>query len=227
MIAWLDDNEIWFPDPELSPGDYPLAAGGDLSPERLIFAYSLGIFPWYSEGEPILWWSPDPRMVLFPDDLKVSRSLKKVLKNKGFEIKFDTNFEEVIKNCASVPRPGQEGTWLTDEMIEAYINLHKLGFAHSVETYLDGKLVGGLYGVSLGGVFFGESMFHLVSDASKVAFVHLVKKLKSLDFDMIDCQQSTPHMAKFGAKEIPRNKFLEILNKSLKKPTLKGNWQNL
>ncbi len=227
MIVWLDEKDIWFPDPRLSPKDFPLAAGGDLSPERLLFAYSLGIFPWYSEGEPILWWSPDPRMVLFPDNLKISRSLKKVLKNRGFEVYFDKDFEKVIKMCASVPRPGQEGTWLTDEMIEAYIKLHNLGFAHSVEVYLDGELVGGLYGVSLGGTFFGESMFHTVSDASKVAFVHLVKKLKEYDFDMIDCQQSTPHMARFGAEEIPRERFLSLLEKSLKKETLRGSWKNI
>ncbi len=227
MIVWLDKNDIWFPDPSTAPRDFPLAAGGDLSPERLLFAYSLGIFPWYSEDEPILWWSPDPRMVLFPDDLKISRSLKKVLKNKGFTVKFDTNFEEVIKSCAYVPRPGQDGTWLNADMIDAYIELHKLGYAHSVETYLDGKLVGGLYGIALGGTFFGESMFHKVSDASKVAFVYLVKKLKELDFDMIDCQQSTPHMARFGAVEIPRREFLERLSKSLKKPTIRGKWSNL
>ncbi len=227
MIVWLDKNDIWFPDPSTAPGDFPLAAGGDLSPERLLFAYSLGIFPWYSEDEPILWWSPDPRMVLFPDDLKISRSLKKVLKNKGFTVKFDTNFEEVIKSCAYVPRPGQDGTWLNADMIDAYIELHKLGYAHSVETYLDGKLVGGLYGIALGGTFFGESMFHKVSDASKVAFVHLVRKLKELDFDMIDCQQSTPHMARFGAVEIPRKEFLERLSNSLKKPTIRGKWSNL
>jgi leucyl/phenylalanyl-tRNA--protein transferase len=227
MIVWLDEKDIWFPDPRQSPKDFPLAAGGDLSPERLLFAYSLGIFPWYSEGEPILWWSPDPRMVLFPDNLKVSRSLKKVLKNKGFEVYFDRDFEKVINMCASVPRPGQEGTWLTDEMIKAYIKLHHLGFAHSVEVYLNGELVGGLYGVSLGGTFFGESMFHTVSDASKVAFVHLVKKLKEYDFDMIDCQQSTPHMARFGAEEIPRERFLSLLEKSLKKETLRGSWKNI
>ncbi len=227
MIVWLDKNDIWFPDPSTAPGDFPLAAGGDLSPERLLFAYSLGIFPWYSEDEPILWWSPDPRMVLFPDNLKISRSLKKVLKNKGFTVKFDTNFEEVIKSCAYVPRPGQDGTWLNADMIDAYIELHKLGYAHSVETYLDGKLVGGLYGIALGGTFFGESMFHKVSDASKVAFVHLVRKLKELDFDMIDCQQSTPHMARFGAVEIPRKEFLERLSNSLKKPTIRGKWSDL
>ena len=218
-MIWLDKEDIWFPDPYSAPGDYPLAIGGDLSPERLIFAYSLGIFPWYSEGEPILWWSPDPRMVLFPDELKISRSLKKVLKNKGFEVRFNTAFEEVIKNCATVKRKGQDGTWLTPEMIEAYIRLHKLGFAHSVETYLEGKLVGGLYGVAIGGVFFGESMFHKVSDASKVAFVHLVNRLKEKGFDIIDCQQSTPHMARFGAREIPRKEFLDIISKSIHKKT--------
>ncbi len=216
-MIWLDKEDIWFPDPYNAPGDYPLAIGGDLSPERLIFAYSLGIFPWYSEDEPILWWSPDPRMILFPDELKISRSLKKVLKNKGFEVRFNTAFEDVIKNCATVKRKGQDGTWLTPEMIEAYIRLHKLGFAHSVETYLDGKLVGGLYGVAIGGVFFGESMFHKVSDASKVAFVHLVKRLKEKGFDIIDCQQSTPHMARFGAREIPRKEFLDIISKSIHK----------
>ena len=224
MIVWLDKNEIWFPNPDLAPGDFPLAIGGDLSPERLIFAYSSGIFPWYSEGEPIMWWSPDPRMVLFPENLKVSRSLRKVIRNKGFEVRFDTDFERVINMCASVKRPGQEGTWITDEMKKAYIELHNLGYAHSVETYLDGKLVGGLYGVSIGKTFFGESMFHTVSDASKVAFVKLVEKLREWDFDMIDCQQSTPHMERFGAVEIPRKKFLEILKKSVKKKDFVGKW---
>lgn len=224
MIVLLDENEIWFPDPYKAPKDFPLAVGGDLSPDRLLFAYSIGIFPWYSEGEPILWWSPDPRMVLFPENLKISRSLKKVLKNKGFEVRFDTDFESVIKMCAAVPRPGQEGTWLTDEMIKAYIKLHNLGYAHSVETYLNGELVGGLYGVSIGKTFFGESMFHTVSDASKVAFVYLVKKLKEWDFDMIDCQQSTPHMARFGAINIPRKDFLDKLKESLKKPSIIGKW---
>jgi len=224
MIVLLDENEIWFPDPYKAPKDFPLAVGGDLSPDRLLFAYSLGIFPWYSEGEPVLWWSPDPRMVLFPENLKISRSLKKVLKNKGFEIRFDTDFERVIKMCATVKRPGQEGTWLTEEMINAYIKLHKLGYAHSVETYLNGELVGGLYGVSIGKTFFGESMFHTVSDASKVAFVHLVRKLKEWDFDMIDCQQSTPHMARFGAVDIPRKEFLDKLKESIKKPSIVGKW---
>ncbi|SNZ11767.1 leucyl/phenylalanyl-tRNA--protein transferase [Persephonella hydrogeniphila] len=226
-MVWLDKDDIWFPDPYTAPGDYPVAVGGDLSPERLLFAYSLGIFPWYSEGEPILWWSLDPRMVLFPKNLRISRSLKKVLRNKGFKVSFDGDFVSVIKNCATVRRKGQTGTWLTPEMIEAYVELHRLGYAHSVEVYLKGELVGGLYGVSLGGVFFGESMFHKVSDASKVAFVHLVKRLEKWGFDMVDCQQSTPHMARLGAVEIPRRKFLDILQKSLKKRTLKGNWGKL
>jgi len=214
----LDKDEIWFPDPYDAPQDLPLAVGGDLSPDRLIFAYSLGIFPWFNEGEPILWWSPDPRMVLFPDELKVSRSLKKVIKNKGFEIKFNTNFEEVIKQCASVKRKGQDGTWITPQMIDAYITLNRLGFAHSVETYLNGKLIGGLYGVSIGGAFCGESMFYVVSDASKVAFVYLVNHLKEKGFKIIDCQQSTPHIAKFGAREISRKEFLDILKTAVKRP---------
>ncbi len=220
-MIWLD-KDMWFPDPYTAPADFPLAFGGDLSPERLLFAYSLGIFPWYSEGEPIMWWSPDPRMVLFPQDLKISRSLKKVLKK--FDVSFDREFERVIKMCASVKRKGQEGTWITPEMVDAYIRLHKLGYAHSVEVYLNGELVGGLYGVSIGRTFFGESMFHTVSNASKVGFVHLVERLKSWNFDIIDCQQSTPHMAKFGAVDISRKKFLDILKKSVKKPSIVGNW---
>ena len=215
---------IHFPNPRYAPDDFPLAYGGDLSVERLLFAYKNGIFPWYSEGEPILWWSPNPRMVLFPKDLKIQKSLKKVLKKNKFEIRFDENFEKVIENCASVKRKGQDGTWITDEMKEAYIKLHKEGYAHSVETYLNGKLVGGLYGVSIGKAFFGESMFHLVPDASKVAFVHLVWKLQEWNFDIIDCQQSTPHMARFGAVEISRDKFLDILEKSTQKETIKGKW---
>ncbi len=222
-MVWLD-KDIWFPDPYTVPPDFPLAFGGDLSPERLLFAYSLGIFPWYSEGEPIMWWSPDPRMVLFPNDLKISRSLKKVLKNKNFKVSFDKDFEAVIKMCASVKRKGQSGTWITPDMIEAYTHLHRLGYAHSVEVYLDGKLVGGLYGVSIGRTFFGESMFHTVSNASKVAFVHLVERLKRWDFDIIDCQQSTPHMARFGAVDISRKKFLDILRYSVEKPSIVGNW---
>ncbi|WP_293443706.1 leucyl/phenylalanyl-tRNA--protein transferase [Persephonella sp.] len=222
-MVWLD-KDIWFPDPYTAPPDFPLAFGGDLSPERLLFAYSLGIFPWYSEGEPIMWWSPDPRMVLFPNDLKISRSLKKILKNKNFKVSFDRDFETVIKMCASIKRKGQEGTWITPDMIEAYTHLHRLGYAHSVEVYLDGKLVGGLYGVSIGRTFFGESMFHTVSNASKVAFVHLVERLKRWDFDIIDCQQPTPHMARFGAVDISRKKFLDILRYSVEKPSIVGNW---
>ncbi|NPA57941.1 MAG: leucyl/phenylalanyl-tRNA--protein transferase [Aquificae bacterium] len=220
-MVWLEKDNIWFPDPYTAPADMPLAFGGDLSVERLLFAYSLGIFPWYSEGEPIMWWSPDPRMVLFPQKLKISRSLKRTLKNKGFEVRFNTAFGEVIRLCASVRRKGQEGTWITPQMIEAYTRLHELGFAHSVETYLDGKLVGGLYGVAIGRAFFGESMFHIVPDASKVAFVHLVKRLERENFRIIDCQQSTPHMARFGAEEISRREFLDILGEAVNNNLLK------
>ncbi|ACO04454.1 MAG TPA: leucyl/phenylalanyl-tRNA--protein transferase [Persephonella sp.] len=226
MIFRLD-KDIWFPDPYNAPKNYPVAIGGDLSPERLLFAYSLGIFPWYSEDEPILWWCPDPRMVLFPEKLRISRSLKKTLKKNIFTVRFDTAFEEVINRCATVERKDQTGTWLVPEMIDAYIRLHSLGYAHSVEVYLGNRLVGGLYGVSLGGVFFGESMFHEVSDASKVAFVHLVQKLKEWDFDMIDCQQSTEHLRRFGAEDISRKQFLDILRLSLKKETKRGNWSEI
>jgi leucyl/phenylalanyl-tRNA--protein transferase len=220
-------KDIWFPDPYTAPKNYPVAVGGDLSPERLLFAYSLGIFPWYSEEEPILWWCPDPRMVLFPEKLKISRSLRKVLKKKIFSVKFDTLFEEVINRCATIERKEQTGTWLVPEMIDAYIRLHRLGFAHSVEVFLNGKLVGGLYGVSLGGTFFGESMFYEVPDASKVGFVYLVQRLKDWDFDMIDCQQSTEHMRRFGAEEISRKEFLNILKESLKKKTKLGKWSRI
>ncbi|WP_457622643.1 leucyl/phenylalanyl-tRNA--protein transferase [Persephonella sp.] len=226
MIFKLDKS-LWFPDPYSAPKDYPIAVGGDLSPKRLLLAYSLGIFPWYSEDEPILWWCPDPRMVLFPEKLKISRSLKKTLKKDIFTIRFDTAFEEVINRCAVVERKDQTGTWLVPEMIDAYIRLHYLGYAHSVEVYLNDRLVGGLYGVSLGGVFFGESMFHEVSDASKVAFVHLVKRLKEWDFDMIDCQQSTEHLRRFGAEEISRKKFLDLLKESIKKRTVLGSWSEI
>ncbi|WP_456399644.1 leucyl/phenylalanyl-tRNA--protein transferase [Persephonella sp.] len=223
MITVLTDD-LWFPDPEKAPRDFPLALGGDLKPERLLFAYSLGIFPWYSEEEPILWWCPDPRMVLFLDKLKISRSLKKILKKDIFHIKFDTAFDEVITKCAVTLRKDQTGTWLTEEMIDAYKKLHKLGYAHSVEAYKDGKLVGGLYGVSLGGVFFGESMFYEISNASKVAFVNLVLKLREWNFDFIDCQQSTQHLRRFGAEEISRSRFLKLLKKSLRKETKIGRW---
>lgn len=211
-------------DPELADRDGLLAMGGDLEPGTLLAAYSKGIFPWYSEGSPVLWWCPDPRMVLFPDRLKVSKSLGQSIRNKGYRVLFDNDFATVIRRCARVPRRNQKGTWITSEMEQAYVRLHKEGFAHSAETYLDGKLAGGLYGVSLGGIFFGESMFRDERDASKVALYHLVQLLKEWQFDLIDVQQSTAHMHSLGAEELPRSTFLNLLRQSLSKPTKRGSW---
>jgi len=188
-----------------------LAIGGDLSPRRLLAAYARGIFPWYSPGQPVLWWSPDPRMVLFPDELKVSRSLEKRLRRNDYEVRFDSAFREVMQACSATPRPDQDGTWIVPEMVEAYCQLHALGHAHSVETWMDGKLVGGLYGVAIGRMFYGESMFHHATDASKIAFVHLVRYLQKHGFGMIDCQMKTAHLQRFGAREIPRDVFAEHL----------------
>ena len=202
-----------------------LAVGGDLSKERLLEAYRLGIFPWYSDDQPILWWSPDPRLVLDLKDFKISRSLSKTLKKGVFQVTFDHAFEEVIQACAVVPRAAQNGTWITEEMQEAYINLHGLGYAHSVESWFGGKLAGGLYGVSLGKAFFGESMFHLKTDASKVALATLVEKLKSWDFHFIDSQMTTEHMVRLGAKELPRRIFLKRLQSALRHPTRRGRWR--
>lgn len=219
---------ISFPDPGLAGGDGLLTVGGDLSPETLVNAYSHGIFPWYHESSPILWWSPDPRMILFPAELKVSKSLRQVLHKNKYRVSFDRDFESVIVHCAKVPRKGQEGdTWITPDMIDAYIRLHGEGLAHSVEAYLGNKLAGGLYGVSLGRVFFGESMFFLQRDASKVALVHLVERLQEWEFDMIDVQQSTAHMKRLGAREISRDDFLARLVSSLKKPSIRGNWSRM
>lgn len=219
-------DELLFPKPDFADKEGLLAVGGDLSENRLLLAYSNGIFPWYSEEQPILWWSPDPRMILFPEKFKLKKSLRKVIDSGKFEVRFDTNFTSVIDNCAGIPRIGQTNTWITDDMKKAYTNLHEKGYGHSVETYLEGKLVGGLYGLSLGGVFFGESMFHYVTDASKVALWHLVEFTKKFDFDMIDVQQETSHLKSLGANLVSRTKFLTLLNQSLKKKTLKGNWSN-
>lgn len=192
----------------------------------LIQAYSKGIFPWFSKGSPILWWSPDPRMVLFPRKFRISRSLQQTIRSGKFEVKFDTEFERVIGNCARVPRRGQYDTWITRDMINAYIRFHSEGYAHSVETYYKGKLAGGLYGVSLGGTFFGESMYFLIRDASKVALYALVEKLVLWDFDIIDAQQSTVHLKSLGAEDISRKEFLMLLRESVKKETMRGKWVN-
>ena len=217
-------------DPVFPPPDYAdpsglLAVGGDLSSERLMEAYRAGIFPWYSDDQPILWWSPDPRLVLELDNFKMSRSLRKIVDKGIFEVTFDQAFEEVIRTCASLPRAGQSGTWITNEMQGAYIHLHGLGYAHSVESWFGGKLAGGLYGVSLGKAFFGESMFHLKSDASKVALATLVKKLRNWDFHFIDSQMTTEHMLSLGAKEVPRRIFLKRLQSALRHPTKRGRWR--
>ena len=215
--------EPLFPPPALAEEDGLLAVGGDLAPERLLRAYRQGIFPWYSSKEPILWWSPDPRCVLFPSELRVSRSMKQLLKKNFFEISFDRTFRTVVEACGE-PRPGVPGTWITAEMIEAYCRLHDMGYAHSVEAWTTDGLAGGLYGVSLGGCFFGESMFTKVSNASKTALVVLVTALERRGFSLVDCQIHTPHMERLGAKMIPRKDFLRILALALRSETLQGDW---
>lgn len=214
-----------FPDPRLASDEGLLAYGGDLSPNRLLTAYRQGIFPWFNDTDPILWWSPNPRLVLLPTDFKVSKSLSKTIKSGIFEVKFDHDFANVIQNCAKVPRFGQDGTWITLQMQEAYIELHKMGFAHSVETYLDDKLVGGLYGIAMGKGFFGESMFAHVSDASKVALKTLSDVLACKGYDFIDCQVRTEHLISLGATEISRDDFLDRLKLTLQKPSDLGSWQ--
>jgi len=223
MPVFLLSDKIGFPPPHLAREDGVLAVGGDLSQNRLLLAYQMGIFPWFSDDEPIIWWSPDPRLVLFPKDIHVSKSLKKTIRKGVFRVTMDTAFSQVITSCADI-RVQNEGTWIVDDMIEAYCKLHESGFAHSVEAWCDGELVGGLYGISLGKCFFGESMFSHVSNASKVAFVRLVEYLDALSFDMIDCQVKTRHLMTFGACEIPRKHFLKQLAKSLKSPTKRGKW---
>jgi leucyl/phenylalanyl-tRNA--protein transferase len=225
VIPWLNPNDPFPPlETALREPNGLLAAGGDLSAERLIEAYSRGIFPWFNPGEPILWWSPDPRMVLFPGELKVSRSLRKTLKKRTYEIRADTAFRQVMEACAA-PRDGHGGTWITPAMISAYTELHRLGLAHSVETWMEGKLVGGLYGISLGRMFYGESMFSLATDASKIAFVHLVRQLERWGFGMIDCQMKTAHLASLGAREIPRAEFSQKLSELVNFHGINGAWQ--
>ena len=204
---------LFFPDAEEAPADGLLMAGGDLTPERLMLGYSRGIFPWYGEDSPILWWSPDPRCVLFTEKLHVNARLRRTLQGLPFTVTVNTCFERVIRFCAEVPRPEQDGTWIVPEMLEAYIGLHRQRHAHSVEVWEDGELVGGLYGVKLGRVFFGESMFHLRPYASKVALVFLVEQLRAQGVELLDCQQTTPHMLRFGAEEIPRKHFLKLVRR--------------
>ena len=215
---------LLFPDPTLADPSGLLGVGGDLSPERLLLAYRSGIFPWYSDGQPILWWSPDPRMVLFTDQIRVGRSLAKRIRQARFEIRVDTAFGEVIRGCAEVERPEQDGTWITDEMDDAYLRLHDLGYAHSIEAWRDGELVGGLYGVAVGRLFSGESMFAREADASKVAFVHITRQLARWGFPLIDCQVHTQHLERFGAVEIDRSEYLDWVRRLADRPARPGPW---
>ena len=219
-------SDLRFPPVDLSNPDGLLAVGGDLRPERLLEAYRHGIFPWYSDDQPILWWSPDPRTVLFPDKLHISRSLKRSLRPGIFNITLDRCFRDVMQQCAG-PRPQYPdgGTWITAEMLDAYTTLHEQGYAHSVETWQEGKLVGGLYGVALGGAFFAESMFTHVPNASKVALVSLVRQLQTWEFRIIDCQQSSPHVMRFGAEEIPRRNFLDHVTDAVAMTERRGRWE--
>ncbi len=209
-MIFLSAN-IWFPPVSSASTDGMIAIGGDLSVERLLLAYRSGIFPWYNEGEPIIWYSPDPRMVLFPEKLRISKSIRQLINKKKFKITFNTCFNEVITHCKTINRKDGHGTWITDEMQKAYTKLHQLGVAKSVEVWLDNKLVGGLYGIDLGTVFCGESMFSHVSNASKMAFIYLVEKLKSENYRLIDCQVYTSHLESLGAEEISRSDFLKYL----------------
>lgn len=225
MIPWLEGDSPFPPlEQALEDPNGLLAAGAELSAPRLLEAYRQGIFPWFSDGQPVLWWSPDPRMVLFPEEFRLSRSLAKTLRRGQFQVKLDSAFHQVIAACGHTPRAGQNGTWITDEIRGAYGELHELGYAHSVETWMDGKLVGGLYGVALGRMFYGESMFAHRTDASKIAFAHLVRYLQQEGFGMIDCQMKTGHLASLGAREIPRQQFITRLQQLASLPIPPGPW---
>jgi len=224
LIHWLEPHDDFPPvEQALKRPNGLLAAGGDLSPERLLRAYRLGIFPWFGAGEPILWWSPDPRTVLVPEELRIARSMAKTLRKAVFDVRVDTAFERVIQAC-SEPRRRQSGTWITEAMQAAYVRLHQLGIAHSVETWRDDELVGGLYGVALGRAFFGESMFSRVTDGSKIALVHLVRQLRVWGFGLIDCQMHTPLLASFGAREVAREQFTRSVAELVKYPDVPAPW---
>lgn len=225
MPVFYLTEELAFPPPRLASPPGLLAFGGDLSVERLLLAYRTGVFPWYSDGEPILWWSPDPRFVLLPSEFHLPRRLERTLRQRRFHITLDEAFDAVIRNCATAPRPGQDGTWITLEMEQAYRRLHRAGYGHSVECWMDGELAGGLYGVSLGAYFSGESMFSRRADASKVALAALVTLARAWDFVLIDCQVPTPHLERLGAREIRRSRFLELLKAGLARDTRRGKWR--
>ena len=225
MPVYRLDHALIFPPPEEADPSGLLAVGGDLSPGRLLLAYAMGIFPWYTEETPLLWFSPDPRGILLPEHLRVSRSLRKRLRRRDYEVCLDRDFDSVIRACAAVERPRQDGTWITHEMLEAYERLHRLGLAHSVEVYRGGELAGGLYGVSVGNVFFGESMFSRVTDASKIALVWVTRQLQRWGYPLIDCQIRNEHLQSMGADEVPRARFLEMLAACLQAPTRRGAWR--
>ncbi len=226
-IYELDPYHMAFPPADHANPDGLLAVGGELREDWLLTAYSNGIFPWYSEDEPILWWSPDPRFVLIPSEVKIQKSMRPYLNNPIYEFKLDTDFEQVIDICSKIPRQGQDGTWITAHMKEAYINLHKIGMAHSAEIWKEGKLIGGLYGVSIGKAFFGESMFSHESNASKLALIHLCDWLARRSFQLLDCQVFTEHLNSMGAIHINRNDFLDMLDNSMDGDTMVGSWAEL
>lgn len=225
MPVFALSEALVFPSPRLASREGLLAIGGDLSEERLLLAYRMGIFPWYSDDEPVLWWSPDPRLVLYPREFHVSRSLAKVIRRGDFAVSVDRAFERVMRECAAVHSRGGEGTWIVPDMIAAYCRLHRSGYAHSVEVWQEDRLAGGVYGVSLGRCFFGESMFTRVPNASKVALAHLVSFLRAEGCELIDCQVTTGHLQRLGAREIPREVYLEELQRCLQAPTRSGRWQ--
>lgn len=227
MTIFKLNSDLIFPDPTQAEPDGLLAIGGDLQVKRILLSYSMGIFPWYSDGQPILWWSPDPRLMILPESLHISKSLKRTIKSHKYVVKFDHCFETIVELCSTVARKGQNGTWITKEMQVAYSKLHQAGFAHSVECYDKGQIVGGLYGVSLGGGFFGESMFSLKSDASKICLATLAQKMVEMKFDFIDCQIPTDHLKRMGAFEVDRKEFLIRLRRTLDKSTYSGSWATL
>ena len=228
FFPFIDETEFFqFPSVEAASPEGIVAMEGNLSPGMLLSAYKQGIFPWYSEGDPILWWSPDPRMVLFPEKIHISKSMQRSFKRGRFSFSMDNQFREVVNSCGGIPRKHEDGTWITKEMKDAYTHLHEMGWGHSVEVWEDNELVGGLYGLSIGSVFFGESMFSKKNNASKAAFIILAQTLGGLGFTMIDCQLYTPHLESLGAVKIDRKKYLELLNIGLEAETRRGNWNSL
>ncbi|MFA8298975.1 MAG: leucyl/phenylalanyl-tRNA--protein transferase [Hyphomicrobiales bacterium] len=225
MPVYLLSEEPYFPNPSEAEEDGCLAIGGDLSTIRLINAYYNGIFPWYNEGEDIMWFSPDPRLVIYPNEFKASKSLRKIITKNTFDVKINSDFEQTIQNCAFISRQDQDGTWINKDMIQAYINLHHEGWAHSIEVYENSELIGGLYGILLGNVFFGESMFHKKSNASKVAFYHLIEKCKESNISLIDAQQDTPHMRSLGGKLIERRRFIDTIHTLITPENLQNNFR--